>query len=63
MIVFVTGTTRTISKAETKGLLALGHQVLGFARRDTGAEELKSLGADVQRGTLTDLNVLARQSK
>jgi nucleoside-diphosphate-sugar epimerase len=60
MRVFVTGATGTIGKAVTRELLCHGHQVLGLVRSDAGANELKSLGAEVQRGTLTDLDILKK---
>ncbi|RYC60892.1 hypothetical protein CHU98_g5322 [Xylaria longipes] len=60
MRVFVTGASGTIGKAVTKELLSHGHRVLGLVRSDAGADELKSLGAEVQRGTLTDLDILKK---
>ncbi|KAI0454810.1 putative oxidoreductase [Xylaria acuta] len=60
MRVFVTGASGTIGKAVTKELLSHGHQVLGLVRSDAGADELKYLGAEVQRGTLTDLDILKK---
>ncbi|KAI1425490.1 putative oxidoreductase [Xylaria sp. FL1777] len=60
MKVFVTGASGIIGKAVTKELLSHGHQVLGLIRSDAGADELKSLGAEVQRGTLTDLDMLKK---
>ncbi|KAI3334143.1 putative oxidoreductase [Ustulina deusta] len=60
MRVFVTGASGTIGKAVTKELLSQGHRVLGLARSNTAADELKSLGAEVQRGTLTDLDILKK---
>ncbi|KAI0471201.1 putative oxidoreductase [Xylaria cf. heliscus] len=60
MRVFVTGASGIIGKAVTKELLSHGHQVLGLVRSDAGADELKSLGAEVQRGTLNDLDTLRK---
>lgn len=60
MRIFVTGASGTIGKAVTKELLSHGHRVLGLVRADDGAAELQSLGAEVQRGTLTDLDVLKK---
>ncbi|KAI1172447.1 putative oxidoreductase [Nemania sp. FL0916] len=60
MKVFVTGASGNVGKAVTKELLSHGHQVLGLARSDSSANELKSLGAEVQRGTLADLGILKK---
>ncbi|TRX93723.1 hypothetical protein FHL15_005399 [Xylaria flabelliformis] len=60
MRIFVTGASGNIGKAVTKELLSYGHRVLGLVRSDAGADELKRLGAEVQRGTLTDLDVLKK---
>ncbi|KAI1746485.1 putative oxidoreductase [Xylaria castorea] len=60
MRVFVTGASGNIGKAVTKELLSHGHRVLGLVRSDAGADELRSLGAEVQRGKLTDLDVLKK---
>lgn len=60
MRVFVTGASGFIGKAVTKELLYSGHTVLGLARSDRAVEELITLGADVQRGSLSDLDVLKK---
>jgi len=58
MRVFVTGATGFIGTATVKELIAAGHKVLGLARSEDGAKALKAAGADVQEGTLQDLDSL-----
>ncbi|KFY28817.1 hypothetical protein V493_02743 [Pseudogymnoascus sp. VKM F-4281 (FW-2241)] len=60
MHVFITGASGLIGKAVTKELLRAGHSVLGLARSDKAAAELTALGANVQRGSLYDLDVLQK---
>ncbi|MYM30736.1 NAD-dependent epimerase/dehydratase family protein [Duganella sp. CY15W] len=58
MKVFVTGATGWVGSAVIQELLGAGHEVLGMARTDEGAETLARRGIAVHRGELSDLDSL-----
>ena len=58
--IFVTGATGFIGIPVVKELMAAGHKVLGMARSDEGARSLAATGAEVQRGSLDELDSLRK---
>jgi nucleoside-diphosphate-sugar epimerase len=60
MKVFVTGATGFIGFAIVKELLSAGHRVTGLARSKDSGKKLVEAGAQVQLGTVEDLDGLRR---
>jgi len=59
MRVFVTGASGHIASEVIPELLSAGHAVTGLARSDRAVAAVQSLGADVRRGDLDDLDGLS----
>ena len=58
MRILVTGASGWIGSASVTELIAAGHHVLGLARTDEAAAKIRTLGAEVVRGSLDDLEGL-----
>jgi nucleoside-diphosphate-sugar epimerase len=58
MNVFVSGASGHIASAVIPELISAGHSVSGLARSDAAAQVVESLGAEVVRGSLDDVDVL-----
>ncbi|SAL36000.1 NAD-dependent epimerase/dehydratase [Caballeronia udeis] len=60
MRIFVTGATGFLGTAIVRELINAGHRVLGLTRSEEGARSLASVGAEVHRGDIEDLDSLRR---
>jgi nucleoside-diphosphate-sugar epimerase len=60
MRVFVTGATGFIGQAVVQELLDAGHTVVGLARSESKAAELRAKGADTIPGSIEDIESLKR---
>ena len=55
---FITGASGWIGSAVVPELIGAGHQVVGLARSEASAAAIAAAGAEVQRGSLDDLDIL-----
>ena len=62
MRVFITGASGHIGSALVPELQRAGHQVIGLARSDESAAKLTSAGAEVRRGGLDDVDIIAKEA-
>jgi nucleoside-diphosphate-sugar epimerase len=58
MRVFVTGASGWIGRGLVPDLVAAGHRVVALARSDSAGQALRSAGAEVQPGSLDDIDIL-----
>ena len=58
MRIFVTGGSGWIGSSVVPELIGAGHEVLGLARSDASARAVATMGAEVVRGDLNDVDVL-----
>jgi nucleoside-diphosphate-sugar epimerase len=62
MRVFLTGANGFVGSAIVKELVGAGHKVLGMVRSDEAAKQVAAAGAEVQKGTLEDLEGLKQRA-
>ncbi len=63
MHIFVTGGSGQTGPAIVTELITGGHTVTGLARSEKSVARLEKLGADVLRGSLDDIEILARGAR
>jgi nucleoside-diphosphate-sugar epimerase len=63
MRIFVTGASGWIGSAVVPQLIDAGHRVIGLARSEDSADALIAAGAEVQRGSLDDLDSLGAAAR
>jgi nucleoside-diphosphate-sugar epimerase len=62
MHVFITGASGHIGSALVPELQRAGHQVIGLAGSDESAAKLTAAGAEVRRGGLDDVDIIAKEA-
>jgi nucleoside-diphosphate-sugar epimerase len=62
MKIFVTGASGWIGSVVVPELIGAGHEVTGLARSDASAQALVKAGAQVEHGTIDDLDLLAKEA-
>ena len=60
MNIFLTGGSGFVGRTLITKLIAEGHQVKALARTESSAEKIKELGAEVVRGSLSEIDSLLK---